>query len=52
MEDLTLSERDAVTARIFRANRGDRDAREWIASRAYTAGLRLATFSLGDPTLA
>lgn len=52
MEDLTLSERDAVTARVFRANRGDRDAREWVANRAYTAGLRLATFSLGDPNLA
>lgn len=52
MEDLTLSERDAITARVFRANRGDLEAREWIAERAYTAGLRLATFSLGDPSLA
>ena len=52
MEDLKLSEQDMVTARVFRANRGDREAREWIAGRAYTAGLRLATFSLGDPTLA
>lgn len=32
--------------------KGDRDAEEWIADRAYTAGLRLATFSLGDPALA
>jgi RNA polymerase sigma-70 factor (ECF subfamily) len=52
MEDLTLSEQDKVTARVFRANRGDREAQEWVAERAYTAGLRLATFSLGDPNLA
>jgi RNA polymerase sigma factor (sigma-70 family) len=52
MEDLTVSEQDMITARVFRANRGDREAREWIANRAHTAGLRLATFSLGDPNLA
>jgi RNA polymerase sigma factor (sigma-70 family) len=52
MDDLTLNERDGVTVQIFRAGRGDPEAREWIAARAYTAGLRLATFSLGDPTLA
>lgn len=52
IESSTLSEQDMVTARVFRANRGDREAKEWIANRAYTAGLRLATFSLGDPNLA
>lgn len=52
MEGPKVSDQDKVTARVFRANRGDREAREWIASRAYTAGLRLATFSLGDPSLA
>ena len=52
MQDLTVSEQDMITARVFRAKRGDREAKEWIASRAYTAGLRLATFSLGDPNLA
>ena len=52
MEDPKLSDQDMVTARVFRANRGDREAREWIADRAYTADLRLATFSLGDPSLA
>jgi RNA polymerase sigma factor (sigma-70 family) len=44
--------RDSAAANVLRARRGDRDAEEWIAHRAYTAGLRLATFSLGDPTLA
>jgi len=52
IEDSKLSEQDMVTARVFRANRGDQMAKEWIAERAYTAGLRLATFSLGDPNLA
>lgn len=52
MEKSTVSEQDMITARVFRANRGDSEAREWIAERAYTAGLRLATFSLGDPSLA
>lgn len=52
IEASSLSEQDKVTARVFRANRGDLEAREWIAERAYTAGLRLATFSLGDPNLA
>jgi RNA polymerase sigma factor (sigma-70 family) len=37
---------------VLRARRGDADAEEWIARRAYTAGLRLATFSLDDPNLA
>jgi RNA polymerase sigma factor (sigma-70 family) len=43
---------DAVGARVLRALRGEKDAEEWIAHRAYTAGLRLATFSLNDPSLA
>jgi RNA polymerase sigma factor (sigma-70 family) len=43
---------DAVAAQVLRALRGDAAAEEWIAERAYTAGLRLATFSLGDATLA
>ncbi|HEY6729418.1 MAG TPA: RNA polymerase sigma factor [Solirubrobacterales bacterium] len=51
IEGSELSEQDKVTARVFRANRGDLEAREWIAERAYTAGLRLATFSLGDPNI-
>lgn len=37
---------------MLRALRDDRDAEEWIAERACTVGLRLATFSLGDRTLA
>lgn len=52
MDKSTVNEQDMITARVFRANRGDSEAREWIAERAYTAGLRLATFSLGDPSLA
>lgn len=36
----------------MRALRGDAAAEEWVAHRAYTAGLRLATFSLGDVNLA
>jgi RNA polymerase sigma-70 factor (ECF subfamily) len=44
--------KDAVTAKVLRALKGDPDAEEWIAHRAYTAGLRLATFSLGDANLA
>lgn len=52
MDDSKLSERDAVIAHVVRANRGDQEARAWIAERAYTAGLRLAKFSLGDPSLA
>jgi hypothetical protein len=52
MDDLTSKERDAVIAQVLRARRGDPKARERVAERAYTAGLRLATFSLGDPTLA
>lgn len=52
MDKATVNEQDMITARVFRANRGDSEAREWIAERAYTAGLRLATFSLGDPSLA
>ena len=43
---------DAVAAQVLRARRGDRAAEEWIAHRAYAAGLRLATFSLGDSNLA
>lgn len=43
---------DAVAAQVLRALRGDAAAEEWIARRAYTAGLRLATFSLGDANLA
>ncbi|HEX5609014.1 MAG TPA: sigma-70 family RNA polymerase sigma factor [Solirubrobacterales bacterium] len=31
---------------------GDRAAEEWLARRAYEAGLRLASFSLGDRELA
>ncbi|HEU4738496.1 MAG TPA: RNA polymerase sigma factor [Solirubrobacterales bacterium] len=52
IEASKLSEQDMVTARVFRSNRGDLEAKEWVAERAYTAGLRLATFSLGDPNLA
>jgi RNA polymerase sigma factor (sigma-70 family) len=43
---------DVVGAQVLRALRGEKDADEWIAHRAYTAGLRLATFSLSDPSLA
>lgn len=43
---------DAVGAQVLRALRGEKEAEEWIAHRAYTAGLRLATFSLNDPSLA
>ncbi|MFL5834829.1 MAG: RNA polymerase sigma factor [Solirubrobacterales bacterium] len=43
---------DAVAAQVLRARRGNRAAEEWIAHRAYAAGLRLATFSLGDVNLA
>lgn len=43
---------DVVGARVLAALRGEKDAEEWIAHRAYTAGLRLATFSLSDPSLA
>jgi RNA polymerase sigma-70 factor (ECF subfamily) len=44
--------RDEVAAQVLVALRGDAEAKEWVAERAYTAGLRLATFSLGDPSLA
>ena len=43
---------DAVAAQVLRALRGERAAEEWIAHRAYAAGLRLGTFSLGDSNLA
>jgi RNA polymerase sigma factor (sigma-70 family) len=43
---------DAVAAEVLRARRGEQAAQEWIAQRAYAAGLRLATFSLGDANLA
>src|SRR5215204_1476201 len=43
---------DAVAAQVLRALKGDPGAEEWIAHRAYAAGLRLATFSLGDANLA
>ncbi|HWJ43547.1 MAG TPA: RNA polymerase sigma factor, partial [Solirubrobacterales bacterium] len=49
---MTDASKDEVAAQVLRASRGDSGAREWIAGRAYTAGLRLATFSLGDPNLA
>jgi RNA polymerase sigma-70 factor (ECF subfamily) len=45
-------DKDALTAQVLRARKGDSAAREWIGARAYVAGLRLATFSLGDPNLA
>jgi len=37
---------------VLRALRGNAAAEEWIAHRAYAAGLRLATFSLDDANLA
>lgn len=37
---------------MLRALRGEEAAKEWIAHRAYAAGLRLATFSLADANLA
>lgn len=37
---------------MLRALRGEAAAEEWIAERAYAAGLRLATFSIGDANLA
>jgi RNA polymerase sigma-70 factor (ECF subfamily) len=43
---------DAVSAQVLRALRGEPAAEEWIAHRAFAAGLRLATFSLGDANLA
>lgn len=46
------SDKDAVTAQVLRARKGDPAAREWVAERAYGAGMRLAAFSLGDPNLA
>jgi RNA polymerase sigma factor (sigma-70 family) len=46
------SDRDAVTAQVIRARKGEPPAREWVAERAYAAGLRLAAFSLGDEDLA
>jgi RNA polymerase sigma factor (sigma-70 family) len=45
-------DRDAVTAQVIRARKGELPAREWVAERAYAAGLRLAAFSLGDEDLA
>lgn len=51
-EELSNQLPDAVGARVLRALRGEKDAEEWVAHRAYTAGLRLATFALGDQSLA
>jgi RNA polymerase sigma-70 factor (ECF subfamily) len=52
MDALNAIDKDPTTAHVIRARKGDPAAREWIAARAYAAGLRLATFSLGDPNLA
>jgi RNA polymerase sigma-70 factor, ECF subfamily len=43
--------RNEVADQVRRALGGDGAAEEWLARRSYEAGLRLATFSLGDREL-